>query len=81
MRKKTVKYTDEPLGKIKIIPNFLPRPDDLVLKDETVKVTLSLSKSSIEYFKQAAKKNHTQYQKMIRNLLDHYAAHYQKSRS
>lgn len=80
MSKKPVKYTDEPIGKVRVIPNFLPSPDDLVLKDETVKITLSLSKSSVEYFKQAAKKHHTQYQKMIRNLLDRYAQHYDKSR-
>lgn len=80
MSKKTQKYTDEPIGKVRVIPDFLPSPDDLVLKDETVKITLSLSKSSVEYFKQAAKKHHTQYQKMIRNLLDRYAQHYDKSR-
>lgn len=81
MSKKTIKYKDEPIGKVKIVTDFLPHPDDLVIKDETVKITLSLSKSSVEYFKLAAKKNHTQYQKMIRILLDRYAAHYQKSRS
>lgn len=81
MSKKTAKYTNEPIGKVKVIPNFLPSPDNLVMKDETVKITLSLSKSSVEYFKQAAKQHHTQYQKMIRNLLDRYAQHYDKSRS
>lgn len=81
MKKKTAKYTDEPLGKVKIVADFLPRPDDLVTKDETIKITLSLSKSSVEYFKYMAKKHHTQYQKMIRNLLDRYAQHYDKSRS
>ena len=32
-------------------------------------------------FKQIAKKHHVPYQKMIRNLLDQYAQHYDKSRS
>lgn len=79
MKKKSAKYTNEPIGKVKIIPNFLPSPDDLVMKDETVKITISLSRSSVEYFKRAAKQHHTKYQKMIRILLDRYAAHYQKS--
>ncbi len=70
---KKIKYTDEHIGKIKIIPNFLPSPEHLVLKEDTEKVTLSLTRSSIDFFKKAAKKNHTQYQKMIRNLLNHYA--------
>jgi len=73
---KTVKYTDEPIGDIKIIEDFLPSPKDLVLKEENVKVTISLTKESIEFFKSEAKKHNTQYQKMIRNLLDIYAANH-----
>lgn len=73
--KTKIKYTDEPFGKIRRVPDFLPSPEELALKDETVKVTISLSKSSIEYFKNEAKKYKTQYQKMIRKLLDEYAAH------
>lgn len=73
MKKKTA-YTDEPLGKIKIIKDFLPSPAELGFQDDQVKVTLSLSKSSVEFFKQQAQKYHTPYQKMIRKLLDHYAS-------
>jgi predicted DNA binding CopG/RHH family protein len=76
---KKIKYTDESLGKLKIVEDFLPAPEDLVFKEESVKVTITLSKSSIEFFKKAAKKHHTQYQKMIRNLLDQYTAHYNDS--
>ena len=70
---KTIKYTDEPLGGIKVIEDFLPSPKDLIFKEENVKVTISLTKESIDFFKAEAKKHHTQYQKMIRNLLDIYA--------
>jgi len=73
---KTIKYTDEPIGDIKIIEDFLPSPKDLVMKDENVKVTISLTKESIDFFKAEAKKHHTQYQKMIRNLLDVYASNH-----
>ena len=72
--KEKIKYTDEPIGKVKIISDFLPSPKELALKDEAVKVTISLSKSSVEFFKHEAKKYNTQYQKMIRRLLDEYAA-------
>lgn len=75
---KRVKYTDEPIGKIKVISDFLPDPRDLVLKEDTVKVTLSLTKESVEFFKKEAEENHTQYQKMIRNLVDQYAEHYRE---
>jgi predicted DNA binding CopG/RHH family protein len=70
-----IKYTDEPIGKVKVISDFLPSPEELVLKDETVKVTIALSKTSVEFFKNEARKYNTQYQKMIRRLLDEYAAH------
>jgi len=75
---KKQKYTNLKIGKIKIINDFLPPPEDLIMKEETIKVTLSLSKSSVEYFKNLAQKKHTQYQKMIRILLDKYAAHYHR---
>ena len=72
--KKKINYTDEPIGKVKVVADFLPSPEELVLKDETVKVTLALSKASVEFFKNEAKRHNTQYQKMIRRLLDEYAA-------
>lgn len=68
-----IKYTDEPLGEIKIVPDFLPSPAELAYREESVKVTISLSKKSIEFFKAEASKHHTQYQRMIRQLLDTYA--------
>ncbi len=76
MSKKT-KYTNEPLGRLRVIDDFLPSPNQLALKDDIVKVTISLKKSSVDFFKDIAKENHTQYQKMIRELLDVYASKYQ----
>jgi len=38
--------------------------------------TLALSKRSVEFFKREAAKHHTQYQRMIRRLLDAYAEHH-----
>ena len=67
-----IKYTDEPIGPLKVVPDFLPAPEELVFKEDTVKVTIVLSKASVEFFKQEAEKHHTQYQKMIRRLLDVY---------
>src|SRR3954447_16775257 len=73
-----IRYTDEPLGDIEVVPDFLPRPEDLVFRDEGVKVTISLSKRSVEFFKNEARKHNTQYQRMIRRLLDAYAEHHAK---
>jgi hypothetical protein len=46
MRNKT-KYTDESMGELRVIKDFLPPPDQLVLKEENVKITLSLKKSNV----------------------------------
>jgi predicted DNA binding CopG/RHH family protein len=75
--KKRIKYTDEPLSKLRVVEDFLSSPEKLVFKEENVKVTLSLSKASVDFFKKAAAAHHTQYQRMIRRLLDLYAARYQ----
>lgn len=69
-------YTDEPIGPIRIIENFLPPPDQLILKDDGVKVTISLSKRSVDFFKAHAKRTKIPYQRMIRRVLDEYAGHY-----
>ena len=71
-----IKYTDEPIGKVKVIKDFLPSPEELALKEETVKITISLSRASVDFFKNEAKKYNTQYQKMIRKLLDEYTSHH-----
>lgn len=71
--KRKNKNSDMPVGKLKRIPDFLPPPDQLVLPQETVKVTLALTKSSVIFFKRAAKRNHIKYQRMIREVVDKYA--------
>ena len=67
-----IRYTDEAIGPLKVVPDFLPAPDELAFKEDTVKVTISLSKESVDFFKREAAKHHTQYQRMIRRLLDAY---------
>ena len=71
-----IRYTNEPLGELRVVPDFLPRPEDLVFREDGVKVTISLSKRSVEFFKNEARKHNTQYQRMIRRLLDAYAEHH-----
>jgi hypothetical protein len=73
--KKKIKYASEPL-EMEVVEDFLPPPEDLVLKEDMVKVTIGLSKPTVEFFKARAKRNRTQYQKMIRRLLDLYAERY-----
>ncbi len=44
-----------------------------MLRESNVKVTLSLSSRSVDFFKRAAKKQRVPYQRMIRALVDAYA--------
>ena len=72
---KAIQYSNEPIGDIKIITDFLPSPEEHALKKENTKVTITLSSESVAYFKDVAKKHHLQYQKIIRQLLDEYVSH------
>ncbi len=68
-----IKYTDEPIGDVEVIADTFPTPEQLAFREETVKVTIALNKSSVEFFKREARKHDTKYQAMIRRLLDVYA--------
>ena len=75
MNAKTPDYTDdqgEITGDLHRITDTLPTPDQLVPRDDTVKVTLALSRRSVDFFKREAAKQHVPYQRMIRALVDEY---------
>jgi hypothetical protein len=74
--KPKIKYSDEPMGALKIVHDFLPPPERLVLKEDQVKVTISLSKKSVDFFKSVARQHHTSYQKMMRRVIDLYSDRY-----
>ena len=71
MRK--IKYTPGEIGRVRVVEDFLPSPDALVLREDNVRVTLSLSRRSVDFFKRAAKSRRVPYQRMIRALVDAYA--------
>jgi hypothetical protein len=77
--KKKIKYTDEQMGEARVIRDFLPPPEKLVLRESNVKITISLSKASVDFFKKEAKKHSTSYQKMIRRVIDVYTEKYKKT--
>jgi len=70
------KLSHEFIGKIKIVKDFLPPPEKLLIKPKPVKITITLSQNSIDFFKEIAQKEHVPYQQLIRALLDQYASHY-----
>lgn len=83
--KKKIKYENAPEGtgesilSSKVMENILPAPDKLVKKEETVKVTISLSQKSVSFFKERAEKQGVPYQSMIKSLIDKYADYYSQT--
>ena len=76
MTMEDIHYTDDLHEMDSIGPRVadaLPPPDKLVIPDDGVKVTLVLSRQSVDFFKAVARKNHVPYQRMIRSLVDEYA--------
>ncbi len=69
MKRKT--DLDMPVGKVRIVKDFLPTPE-VLFSGKKVRVTVYLSESSVLFFKMQAKKHHTKYQRVIRELIDHY---------
>lgn len=59
-----------------IVSDFLPPPEMLIPKEETKKVTISLSKKSVDFFKDVAQETNIPYQQLIRKVLDTYTDHY-----
>lgn len=74
MKRKKIHYTDEPLGKLQIIPDFLPPPAEMARMRAMVKVTMEFDSESLEYFKKLAKRYGTPYQRIIRKVVDTYVA-------
>lgn len=66
MKKNTKKFN---------IGNVMPSLDKLAQKEDSVKVTLSLTRASVDYFKSEAQKRDVCYQVMLRNLIDEYVKH------
>jgi hypothetical protein len=77
MKEKT-RYTDEPMQAGRVLRDFLPPPEQLVPRDDSVKVTITLSARSVHFFKTEAARVGGQYQRMIRSVLDAYAATYER---
>jgi predicted DNA binding CopG/RHH family protein len=82
--KRETRYREAPrslsqaIKESEVVKDFLPPPEQLIRRDEQVKVTINLSKRSIDFFKRVASHEKVPYQTMIKNLLDLYADRYQK---
>ena len=78
MKKKASNW-NMPQGKLIRVKDFLPPPDQLVMPEVTVKVTIALNRSTVDFFKKQAGKNKVKYQRMIREVLDRYTVQYRQA--
>lgn len=77
--KREIKGESElPIGMLTRVADALPPPDRLVMPEDTIKVTLLLSKASVKFFKRQAAQHRTKYQRMIRTLVDRYAEQFSR---
>ena len=67
-------YSDEPM-EIGREVSVLPSPADLANMARTERATLTLTKATLDLFREQAKKHHVSYNMLIRNALDEYAKH------
>ena len=75
--KRKISYTDEPIALGATVKDFLPPPGELALQDKSVRVTLNLNEESVNFFKEAARREGVPYQRLIRKVVDLYAQYHQ----
>jgi hypothetical protein len=68
----TIPDPAEPMGNVTIVDDFLPPPEQLVPKKNTVRLTLDFTKESIEFLQREAQSQDASYEVMIRKLVDAY---------
>ena len=74
-----VNYTDAPddirvsLVDPVFVKDFLPSPEELVLKTKKAKITIAIDQHSLDLYKLYAKKHKAKYQTMINEVLGSYA--------
>ncbi len=56
-----IRYSDEPLARLKIVRDFPPPPEDLVFRDEGVKVTIAVSSAVSNSSRDEARRHDSPY--------------------
>lgn len=70
-----------PSGNVRIIPDFLPPPDQLIFPKDAKKITITIDGFSVDFFKKKAKLTGAKYQQMIREVLRRYALHHSQKKA
>jgi hypothetical protein len=81
--KKKIKYTNKfgnenqlSAKNLKVIEDFLPKPDELFSKDSKIKITIEIDLDTYDFFQKLASTYDKKYQPIIREILKTYAKKY-----
>ena len=80
------KYTDAPPEvdeaferSVLVSKDFMPSPEELAKATKKIQVSIRLDRDTLEFFKEVAAENGTQYQPMINDLLREYVRQHRKA--
>lgn len=79
-KRRTARDNDMPIGKLTVVPDFLPSPEELAKAFPIVKVTLAVDAFCLDFFKNSARQFGGKYQRMMRDVLSRYAIHHKPSK-
>jgi len=81
MKRKRTYDEDEPSDQARIIPDFLPSPEEIAMSFKKQKVTILLDQRSVEFLKKQAKQAGAKYQQLMREVLRRYVSHHHSHKS
>lgn len=75
--KKEIVYTDEPMELGRDV-DILPSPEEMAAMIRTERATLTLTKATLDFFREKAAQENVSYTALIRNTLDAYTLEHMK---
>ena len=76
MKRKTKYDPDRPYGKLTVIKDDLPSPEELAESFKTKKITIDVEEITLDFFRKRAERTRSKYQRLMREVLKEYAKKY-----
>jgi hypothetical protein len=73
MKRRTA-LSAEPRGRLRLVPDTLPHPRELVPREDSVQVTCALSREAAEFFRVEAAQTKLPVHRLLRRVLEAYAS-------
>ena len=72
--RKEMQYEEGPEGEWEVVDDFLPSPSLLAAAEKHVEVSIVLSQSTVDLYKEQGERFHEEYPELIRRVVKAYAA-------